>query len=360
MIATAVSPEVVTDVPARRLPLAGSFAFTSPYTGSWAQHFYAKHHHDFFGGKVIREFDFREKLAACEHVPEIIFMGNFIMERAGILSVCREYGINTVHCEDGFFPHYSTLHLDPLGFCWESSLPTLTFRECSAKQRQRASVAREEWLNFRSQPLPDAIRPPFVFWPLQLIGDRVNAHDLNLKDWSGLLRHFRASLPAEFQLVVKEHPRSRAKDNEGIGELVRALPNTVQIPKDTHLKSLLRECSGVAGANSSVLYEARLMFHKPAYAYARGWFTNHPELFMPVAKHDFQPRPLNRLDWLEDNRRMRTERLDDYADWFLAQLLARQVSHEEAQHNPDAFRLMVFRLSYHSYLEHDEDIFEPA
>lgn len=332
-----------------------SYSFTSPYGGFWLEHFYALHYQHAFDAKVVRESDFRKKLSANPHLPELMLMGNFIVERAAIVSLCRELGINTVHGEDGFFPHYKTAHADPLGFCWESSLSRMTFRGSTELQRQRAGETRQEWLKFESQPLPDTIKRPFVFWPLQLVGDKVNIWDLKVRDWIGLLRELRASLSPEIQLVIKEHPRNRPKDLQGIPELVRELPNTVVVPTATHLKSLLKECCAVAGANSSVLYEARLMFHKPTYAFARSWFTGHSDLFMPLRIG--YPRPVPRLDWVEDNSRMRTERLDAYTDWFLAQLLARQIDHGTAEREPKFFKEFVHRLSYDSYLKYGEDIF---
>ena len=332
-----------------------SFAFTSAHSSYWLLRQYALHHEHLYRVKVRRESEFRKLLAHYQHLPEIVLMGNFIVERASILSLCREWGVNTVHNEDGFFPHYKTAHADPLGFCWESSLSRMVFRECMPLQQQSAEQARQEWLNFQPAVLPDSVKRPFVFTPLQLIKDKVNYWDLKLKDWTGLLRELRVSLPGEIQLVIKEHPRSRSRDVAGVYELVRDLPNTVLVPPRMHLKSLLKECSAVAGANSSVLYEARLMFHKPTYAFARSWFTGHNELFMPLRIG--YPRPVPRLDWVEDNSRMRTERLDAYTDWFLAQLLARQIDHGTAEREPKFFKEFVHRLSYHSYIKYGEEIF---
>ena len=335
-----------------------TFSFTGPYDTLWLAHYYGLHFRNLFGAKVVRESDFLLKLETAGRVPELMLMGNLIVERAGIVSRCHELKINVVHTEDGFFPHYSTMHADPLGFCWESSLPRLVFRQCTEIQRRCAQTARAQWLSFERKELPANVREPFVFWPLQLIGDQVNVWDLKAKDWTKLITHFRGCLDPEYQLVLKEHPRSKGMDNVGVAELVNRLPNTVMVPKDTDLKSLLQTSRGVAGANSSVLYEARLMFHKPVFTYARGWFTNHCELFMPVALR--QPRPLNRLDWLEDNRCLRTERLDEYTDWFLAQLLARQISRDRAQTDSGWLKRTVHRLSYDSFLKYGEETFLDA
>jgi len=105
-----------------------------------------------------------------------------------------------------------------------------------------------------------------------------------------------------------------------------------------------------------VLYEARLVFQKPTYVYARSWFTNHEELFVPLSL--YYERQLKRFEHVEDNSLMRTERLDDYTDWFLAQLMARQINRDVAEQNPALFKQQVLRLSYQSFLQHGEEIFE--
>ena len=341
----------------RKAIIPDSFAYTSPYDGCWLMRFYEMHGIDLFTSKVVTEKDLRLKIAQFDVLPELMIMGNFIVERSGVVSLCRSLGIDVVHTEDGFFPHYETMHVDPLGFCWESSLTRMTFRTCHDTQRQRAREARMAWTKFKPAELHPGITEPYVFWPLQLIEDRVNQWDLNLKEWDGLLHHFRASLPSQYQLVIKQHPRSDINTLAGIEKLSRELPNTLFVKKHEDLKTLIARSNAVAGANSSVLYEARLMFNKPVYCYARGWFTNHADLFMPVYKAH-RPRELNRFDLVEDNALLKDDRLTDYADWFLYQMLVRQIAtHDEARLDGGRFKRQVRRLGYASYLQHGDELF---
>jgi hypothetical protein len=333
-----------------------TYCWTNPYVNGWIHRFYGTHCRDLYGTRVFNERHFLELLATFDEQPEYMLKWCFDSDRAAMVSICRELGINVAFGEDGFFPHYSAIHVDPLGFCWESSLTRMVFRGATDRQRERARTARTQWLNTPEKELPSEVKAPFVFWPLQLIQDQVNEWDLRVKDWCGLLRHFRAALPAEFQLVLKQHPMTKDKDVVGLADLVKQIPNTILLPKEAHLVTLLRHARAVAGANSSVLYEARLMHQKPTYCYARSWFTNHSELFLPVVLND--KRPLPRLDWLEEPKRMRTPWLDDYADWFVAQLLARQYSQREADRSPADFKKHIARMSWHSYREHGEAIFD--
>jgi hypothetical protein len=333
-----------------------SYAWSAPYDGFWVEHFYAKHFKNLYGRKIVRERDMRKNLSDCRLRPEIMLMGNFVRDRVGIASLCRDAEIETIHGEDGFFPHYSTMHVDPMGFCWESSLPRLIFRKLKDKQRARSRKVREGWLQFGAQEIDQRIKAPFILWPLQLIGDRVNRCDLNLERWDELIEHFRNCMPAETQLVLKMHPRANTDDMEGISLLAERLPKTILLNKRQPLKPLLQACSGVAGVNSTVLYEARLMFSKPTYVYGRGWFTNHGELFLPVFRGEV--RELNRADWILDNNLMRTEYRDEYTDWFLNQLLTRQIDRKFADKFPVLYKQRIFRLSHNSYREHGEEIFD--
>jgi hypothetical protein len=359
-----------TPVPAVRNPSAGAtptastfevepdgFAFTSPYGGSWLEKCYRIYSRDLYGGKVVRERDFLEKVRAAGKLPEIVLMGNFIAERAALLSRCRELGVNTVHCEDGFFPHYTTIHADPLGFSWESSLTRMVFREIGDAHRREAEEFRAHWFKDKStSPASDRVRRPYVVWPLQLIGDQVNRWDLNVSSWVPLLRHFRSCLDQSIQLVIKPHPRARARDSKGIAEFAAAEKNTVLADRHATLHDLVRNCRAVAGANSTALLEARLLYLKPAYLYARGWHTNHVELFLPM--HAREARALNRPEWLENPALVGQGRLRDYANWFLLQLLRRQIDRDRATSDGPWLKRKVWRLSYEAYQRYGESVFE--
>ena len=330
-----------------------SYGWTSPFGGFWAEHYYSLTFENLFGKKIRREKDFRENLEKNEFQPELMMMGNFIVERTAITSICRDLKINTVCSEDGFFPHYRTMHFDPLGFAWESSLPRMIFRGVSQKQREASTNIREKWLSFERKSLPKEIKKPFVLWPVQLLEDRVNTWDLNVKSWVDLITNFRKGLPESFQIVMKPHPIARG--NLELEVLTRDLKNVTLLPPDVDLKTLLSECQGVAGANSTVLAEARLMFHKPTYIYARSWHTNHEELFLPIRASHIREVP--RIEYLENNSLMRNERLDDYTDWYLANLLSRQVNPEIAKRDPRAYKDIVYKLSYESFMKYGEEIF---
>lgn len=288
--------------------------------------------------------------------PDLLIVGNFPPARQALARICGQQGIDRIHSEDGFFPHYTTLHLDPLGFCWESSLPRLGFVSCPDSMRRRARTFRRAWTDFRPRPLPDFLCPPFALWPLQLIRDQVNCWDLKAESWAPFLWDFRARLPDEMQLVVKAHPRAGVTDMEGIAAAVRAMPHTVMVSTEEDLKSLLVAAAIVGGINSTVLYEARLLFGKPVFVYGHGWFSGHPDLFTPLIRSPRCPDPLP-VEWEHCDRGDRAEFVAEYADWFLAHLLVRQVSHAWARRYPDRLRERVEHFTYQAYCRHGEALF---
>lgn len=331
-----------------------SFGWASPYWNADPRKVFGDDFQCIYEGSIWNAAGLRERLEAEAQRPEFFLLGNFSHDRAALVKTCLEMGINHTHWEDGFFPHYETQHLDPVGFCWESSLPRMIFLKCADGQRERAQKARAAWLGRPSGALPAAVRKPFVLWPLQLLGDQVNRCDMNVRDWSGLIRDFRRRLPDEFQLVLKEHPLSAATDLVGVEEVLRECPNTIVAPRGSSLSAILRECRAVAGANSSVLYEARLMHHVPVFAYGRSWFTNHPELFQPLAVGTESGLPHE--DWLENPGALRTEYLEGYTNWFLAQLLTRQIDRRELR-GAEELRQAVWRLSHEAYRGYGDEVF---
>jgi hypothetical protein len=331
-----------------------AFAFSSPYRGCWLVQLYRQAGaFDLFGGKVETAKHLGKLLAQSHIHPRLMILGNFIEDRHLLLAKCRRDNIDSICSEDGFFPHYETLHADPLGFCWESSLCRMVFRGATDRQYIIAQRARAAWTQFKPLELPSQVRVPFVLWPLQLIGDQVNRWDMNVVDWSDMITHFRLRLPPEIQLVVKPHPRSKLKDQPR--KPLSEQHNTIILDQGCDLRTLISLASGVAAANSTVLLEARLMFHKPVYSYARSWFTNHTELCYPIALAQSE-YPLRQLDVLENNSLLCDEWLSEYTDWFLSQLLARQLRHSDAT-SYEALHQWVMKRTYKAYMMHGEEIF---
>jgi hypothetical protein len=288
-------------------------------------------------------------LAQERGLPDLLVIGNLLESSKELAEFCSEKGVDRVYGEFGWFPHFTTVHADPVGYAWDSSLCQIKFHGITEKQRAKASAFRNAHLSTPTNLLPESVKKPFVFWPLQLIGDRVNKHDLNLPDWFELLLWTRQIVPAAYQLVIKDHP---VQNVDSRMSLYTCLPNTLLLDRATPLRPLIENSAGVIGCNSTVLLEARLLFRKPTWGYGRSWYTGHPDLIFSVRLSERLPK----LEML--GQRITDPWLLDYGDWFLWQLLSRQYSTEQARKEPAAFLRWIDRRSYHSYLHLGDDAFD--
>lgn len=324
---------------------AKPFAYTHPR--------HLQEHYELAGGRnvykrAVRSAEDFARLSETAAPVELLLIGNLLDGSDDLAQYCEQHEIDRVYGEYGWFPHYATEHADPSGYAWESSLCATPFTRLTAGQRARAVDFRERIGARPSEPLPDGVRAPFVLWPLQLLGDRVNRYDLNVADWYDLLLWTRQILPARYQLVIKHHPVQSAQPRL---ECARYFPNTILLDKRAPLRPLIEQSAGVIGYNSTVLLESRLLFNKPTWAYGRSWYTGHPELVFPIRVSEHLPyRELlgNPIDdpWMID-----------YGHWFLWQLLARQYPTNDAKKNPKAFLRWLHRRTAISYASLGEDAF---
>jgi ADP-heptose:LPS heptosyltransferase len=337
-------------------PPAATLVSNAPALGKRFAHTHPRHLQELYEHasgintykRAVRSAEDFDKLLQSKGPVDLMLIGNLMDDSKQLAERCERHGIDRVYGEFGWFPHYRTVHADPVGYAWESSLCHTKFSMVTPRQRLKAAQFRERYLPPRSVPLPDGVRPPYILWPLQLIGDRVNKYDLNVPDWYGLLLWARQLLPVGYQLVIKHHPVSPVQPRI---ECVRYFPDIVILDKSAPLHSLIQHCAGVVGCNSTVLLESRLLYNKPTWAYGRSWYTGHPDLVFPVngSKHlphiELLGKPLDD-PWLSD-----------YTDWFLCQLLARQYSTEEAKRNPGAFLKWIHRRTRNAYASLGEDAY---
>lgn len=288
--------------------------------------------------RIIASSFFKQHVSAQNDLT-VIF--NFIKNNDKIV---KQYK-NTIFTEVGFFPHYQSFFFDPLGFCWKSSLTKMKFKQCSDRQRKIAKKTIKQFRIFADK-LPTAVTPPFFLWADQLLRDNTNAYGLKLGKWSILIKHFRQCLPDNIQLVIKTHPRSRHEEHSYLYELPKILKNTTVVKK-VDLKSLLTHCVGVTGANSTVLYEGRLIYNKPTYAYAKSWFSNHEELFY-FMDHTKNPKPIKIFNSKAINK--------DYLYWFLYQIIIRQILISDCKEEK-MLKKMLF-LCKDNFDKYGEEIFK--
>lgn len=336
------------------------YAWTSPYTGSRLSQGYKQAGAlPVFPGKVKSLGHWDKLEGSTDTNPEVMILGNFTVERQSILTRCRQRGIDTVYGEDGWFPHGQTCHADPLGFCWESSLTRMVFQELSVLQREQALGCRAWWKEKHGarQKLPDvAKKGPYVLWPLQLLRDKVNTYGLAVKRWTGFVEHFRQCLPPEINLLLKHHPVDREKKPR-LEKIAARMKNVDFVPLGCALQPLIQNSVGVAGMNSTVLVESRLVYQKPTWCYADSWYTNHWEVLFRV-DHRFKARELQNSQTLQDSTLIQTGRDEEYALWFMAQLIARQYLMKAILGDVGRFGRWFDRRTFANWKRYGEEIFD--
>lgn len=257
------------------------------------------------------------QFTASGQVPEYAVTWGFIPFKHAMDQWAAKHGVKVSHGELGWFPHYDTFHLDPEGFCWSSSIPRTPFVNDPSKTYEYAKAMRTALRSDKHRPLPSMYRPPYAIWTCQLTSDKVNEYGVNTRDWSPYIAHFRSLLPEHIQLVVRPHPKSHQRASQETNpyrRMVRVLenlPNTV-LCRSGKFEDVVAEAEMVAGMNSTALYEAKLLYGKPAYAYAPSWYSGHSRL-IPVLSSQTTTLP-------------EAAASDDYADWFLEQFLDRQIT----------------------------------
>jgi hypothetical protein len=197
---------------------------------------------------------------------ETVMMNNCSDWEPQMRTYCGKHNLPIITYEDGFIPHYNGLHFDRKGFCWDSSFPHENISKYPDK---------EENFNISSYDMkkPIDVEKPFVFVPLQMLGDSVILHGSDISSWDSFVRKVREDVPSKYDLVVKNHPMEKAK-YESRDPSVHVI--------DSGLGWAITESEFVVGVNSGVLYESAFIFDKPVYYYGKSWYDRHPEVCRPA------------------------------------------------------------------------------
>jgi hypothetical protein len=346
--------KVAIEAPKEKAPHP-NYVWTSPYGSSWpATCLGYAGVHQYRKSKVNKEKDFINIINSGD-IPDLLILGNFIVDRHVIRERALAAGMDVIHGEDGFIPHYSTLHVDPLGFCWESSLTKMLYRgELDISHRRVAENLIKTHIQAVHRVEP-RFKKPYVLYPLQLIGDRVNQFGLNeTKSWLKYVMHARKVIPDDYDMVIKTHPRgANVKDIE---EWAQKQQNVTLFRERMNIHEIIKDASAVIGVNSTVLTEARLLFNKPVWAMGDSWYTNHTRLIYRIDTR-FPPRDLPNEDHLYNGIPTDDEDLDTYRLWYIGQLMARQYT-QKMKSDKERYKKWLYARTYKSWLKYGEEIFK--
>ena len=189
-----------------------------------------------------------------------------------------EISPNILHAEQGFLPHYTSVHFDPRGHGSASSLIGNLNDPITDEQEIElaAFLSQNYYLN-----RPCELSLPDRYWLLLLqhVQDSVMMWDAPAyaRDPSMLIRSVQAQLPAGTQLVVKPHPLHKPRGLRTSGAIVVDGQGDAKLDHSDNSalnQHLIRNAEGVITVNSSFVFEA-LAYDKPVITLGTSVFTGN-------------------------------------------------------------------------------------
>jgi hypothetical protein len=114
---------------------------------------------------------------------------------------------------------------------------------------------------------------PFVYFPLHVADDYKIARVIpHCSDQASIIEQFARSLPAGYDLVVKEHPMAIGQSSLRTLARLARIPNVQVLPPDVSSHDLIRDSSAVGVISSTVGLEA-LLHAKPVLTLGRPFYA---------------------------------------------------------------------------------------
>jgi hypothetical protein len=145
----------------------------------------------------------------------------------------------------------------------------------------------------------------FLYLPLHVAGDHKLVGDFpQWADQTALVARVAAALPAEFDLVVKEHPLSYGRNSVALLRRIARIPRVRLVHPRTSSHALLRAAEGVVALRSTLGLEA-LLYEKPVLTLGRPFYSGYG-VTMDVGAGDDLREPLAGLPaFRPDSERIR-------------------------------------------------------
>ncbi len=180
--------------------------------------------------------------------------------------------------EQGWFPHYQTLHCDPLGFSSKSLLAKTRLGDIEIDLEKISNEITNYKKNYAKPEGIFKIDKPYVLLIFQHTGDATIKHDYkDFKSWQKIIDFADKVRGKGKTLVVKVNPQ-----NVNSKEKIQLPHNSIAIQNKFFNNDLLMNAKVVIGVNSTMLYEASIIYNKPVLALGSSWFDCHPEVVQKV------------------------------------------------------------------------------
>jgi len=203
-------------------------------------------------------------------------------------------GISVTSYELGWFPHYKTTHFDPLGFSdksllAKSRLDNVPDIKCDLKLFKKQKIIH---------PLSNK---QYILLVLQDTNDSTIVHGYpDFKNWQTIINFANSLKLGNEILAIKMHPKNIKHKIK-----IDVPKNAIKITSTHTNHDLLENANLVIGVNSTMLYEASLLYDKPVLALGNSWFDAHPEVAKKVKITDRNiDRPIVNVGDIKYRRKM--------------------------------------------------------
>lgn len=215
--------------------------------------------------------------------PRHILFHNVIPITPKIRKICQKIGSTVCSYELGWFPHRKTWHFDPLGFSNHSLLSQSRLDDIDI-DLDRCMIDIEEYKKKWMIQRRMTNHKKFILVVLQKTSDSTIQYGYpDFNGWESIVELAKRWRKKNEHIVVKTHPMGSKLD----------IKDSKNIHIVSHMKcniDLLKRASLVIGVNSTMLYEASLLYNKPVFALGDSWFDSHPEVVTKIDIYDDRPQ----------------------------------------------------------------------
>ena len=210
-------------------------------------------------------------------ISNIIF-NNAVKFSEELRELAKSHNIKVSSYELGWFPHYRIWHCDPFGFSSRSLLAQSRLDNVDIDIDKVSNVVdkyRQSWSageeNFR-------LDKKYMVVVLQHTKDATIVHDYpGFTNWQDIIDYADSIRGKNQVMVIKINPQNVASK-----EKLLIPHNSVAVQSKSFNNDILSNAEFVVGVNSTMLYEASLLYDKPVIALGNSWFDSHPEVVQKV------------------------------------------------------------------------------
>jgi len=229
-----------------------------------------------------------EKLIFEGKIPKRVVFENYCNCSSDMRKMLEDLDVKVSSSERGWFPHYKTITLDPWGFSSKSLISQSRLDDVEFDEEQVTKGIR--WSRGICYGTKDdaKIDRPYILLVLQHTRDNTLQYDFpSFISWQKIIDFVHSIREPGELLVIKKHPCMSEYKTD-----LTAPPDAIITDKHILNFSLLENANMVIGINSTMLYEASILFNRSVVGFGESWFNGHPEIIKKVKFGEPFERPV--------------------------------------------------------------------